>query len=49
MFGLGIGELLLISAGAFLLVGPKKLPELGSALGKSITNFKGSMKELDKE
>ncbi|AUC59831.1 sec-independent protein translocase protein TatA [Cyanobacterium sp. HL-69] len=40
MFGLGIPELVVILVVAILIFGPKKLPELGNALGKSLRGFK---------
>ncbi len=33
-------EMLLVLAGVIILVGGKKLPELGSGLGKGISEFK---------
>ena len=39
MFGLS-GEHLLILAGILLIFGPRKLPELGSSVGKALKNFK---------
>jgi TatA/E family protein of Tat protein translocase len=39
MFGLGAGEILLIGVIALLFIGPKKLPELARAFGKSIREF----------
>lgn len=39
MFGLS-GEHLLILAGILLIFGPRKLPELGSSIGKALRNFK---------
>jgi len=39
MFGLS-GEHLLILAGILLIFGPRKLPELGSSIGKAMRNFK---------
>ena len=45
MFGFGMGEGLIILAVVVLLFGGKKLPQLGSALGKSIKNFKSGLKE----
>ncbi len=39
MFGLS-GEHLLILAGVLLIFGPRKLPELGSSIGKALRNFK---------
>jgi len=40
MFGLGITELLVILVIVVVIFGPGKLPQLGQALGSSITNFK---------
>jgi sec-independent protein translocase protein TatA len=39
-------ELIIILAIALLIFGPKKLPEMGSAIGKSIKEFKKGMSEL---
>ena len=45
MFGLGIPEVAIIGLVAVLVFGPKKIPEIGSALGKTIKGFK---EEMDK-
>ncbi len=45
MFGLGMGELLLILLIILILFGAGKLPEIGHSLGKSIRNFKQAAKE----
>lgn len=47
MFGLGAGELLIITVVIVLLFGAKKLPGLGEAFGKSITGFKKGLREGD--
>ena len=39
-------ELIVIVVVALLIFGPKKLPEMGSAIGKSIKEFKKGMNEL---
>ena len=39
------GEWLIILAVAVLLFGAKKLPDLASSMGKSVTNFKKGLKE----
>jgi sec-independent protein translocase protein TatA len=44
MFGLGLGELLIILFVVLMLFGGKRLPLLGSALGRSIQNFKNGLK-----
>ncbi len=43
MFGLGIPEVAVIALVAVLIFGPKKIPEIGSALGKTIKGFKEEM------
>ena len=44
MFGLS-GEHLLILAGILLIFGPRKLPELGSSVGKALRNFKEGLNQ----
>ncbi len=46
MFGLGIGKILLVLLVIVLLFGGRKLPELGSGIGKAIKNFKKETKDL---
>lgn len=43
---LGFGEIMLIVFVALLLFGPKKLPELGKAAGKTLREFKNATKGL---
>jgi sec-independent protein translocase protein TatA len=40
---------IIIIAVVLLVFGPKKLPELGNSLGKSITGFKRGLKEVGPE
>lgn len=45
MFGLGMWELLIILFIILVIFGAGKLPEIGSGLGRGITNFRQATKE----
>lgn len=47
MFGLGWPEIVIIGVVAVLVFGPKRIPELGGALGKTLRNFKGELEHAD--
>jgi len=47
MFGsIGMPELIIIFAVALIIFGPRKLPELGKSLGRSLSEFKRASNEL---
>ncbi len=45
--GIGFPELMIILVIIMIIFGAGKLPEIGSAFGNSIKNFKKSMKEAE--
>lgn len=47
MFGFGMPELIVILVIVIVIFGAGRLPEIGSALGKSIKNFKKSSEGKD--
>lgn len=47
MFGLGATELLIIFGIVVILFGARRLPELGSGIGKAIKNFKAGVSGKD--
>ena len=49
MMGIGFPELMIILVIIMIIFGAGKLPEIGSAFGRSIKNFKSSMKEAESE
>lgn len=49
MFGIGMPEAILILILALIIIGPKKLPDIGKALGKGIREFNKSVAELKEE
>ena len=49
MMGIGFPELMIILVIIMIIFGAGKLPEIGSAFGRSIKNFKTSMKEAEEE
>ncbi|MDX2231435.1 MAG: twin-arginine translocase TatA/TatE family subunit [Leptolyngbyaceae cyanobacterium bins.349] len=49
MFGLGWPEIIIIGVVAILIFGPKKIPELGSALGKTLRGFKEEVSKTEED
>jgi len=48
-FGIGLPELAVIAALGLLVFGPKRLPELGKTLGKTLRGFQSASSEFEKE
>ncbi|MBI3801476.1 MAG: twin-arginine translocase TatA/TatE family subunit [Deltaproteobacteria bacterium] len=44
MFGFGMGELVVVLVIVLLLFGPRRLPDLGEALGKGLRDFQRGLK-----
>ena len=47
--GMGVPELLIILVVILLIFGPKNLPKLGSALGKTVKNLREGMSDDKKD
>ena len=47
MFGLGVQEILLILVVGLVVFGAKRMPEIGSGLGRAIRNFRQASSEPD--
>lgn len=49
IFGIGLPEMAVIMVLALLIFGPKKLPEIGRSLGKTIRSFQDASKDFEAE
>ncbi|MEI6442429.1 MAG: TatA/E family twin arginine-targeting protein translocase [Nostocales cyanobacterium ELA583] len=49
IFGIGLPEMGVIMVVALLIFGPKKLPEIGKSLGKTIRSFQEASNEFQSE
>ncbi|MTJ07566.1 MULTISPECIES: TatA/E family twin arginine-targeting protein translocase [unclassified Anabaena] len=49
IFGIGLPEMGVIMVVALLIFGPKKLPEIGRSLGKTIRSFQEASNEFQNE
>ncbi len=47
MFGIGTTELIIVLSIVIVLFGARRLPELGSGVGKAIRNFKSGLSGKD--
>jgi len=46
---IGPWEIIIVVVIALVVFGPRRLPELGSSLGKAITGFRKGLKESEEE
>lgn len=49
IFGIGLPEMALITIVALLVFGPKKLPEIGRSVAKTLRSFQDASKEFERE
>ena len=49
IFGIGIPEIAVIVVLALLIFGPKRLPQLGKTIGKTLKGLQTASKELENE
>ena len=49
VFGIGLPEMAVIAAVARLVFGPKRVPEFGRTLGKTLKGFQSASKEFERE
>ena len=49
IFGIGLPEMAVIAAIGLLVFGPKRLPELGKTLGKTLRGFQSASQEFEQE
>ena len=49
IFGIGLPEIAVIAAIGLLVFGPKRLPELGRTLGRTLKGFQSASSEFEKE
>ena len=49
IFGIGLPEMAVIAAIGLLVFGPKRLPELGKTLGRTLKGFQTASSEFEKE
>jgi len=49
VFNIGFPELILILLLALIIFGPRRLPEIGKAIGKGLNEFRKTSKEIIEE
>jgi len=49
IFGIGLPEMAVIAAIALIVFGPKRLPEMGKTLGRTLKGFQTASQEFEQE
>jgi sec-independent protein translocase protein TatA len=49
IFGIGLPEMAVIAAIALIVFGPKRLPEMGKTLGRTLKGFQTASREFEEE
>jgi sec-independent protein translocase protein TatA len=49
IFGIGLPEMAVIAAIGLLVFGPKRLPELGKTLGRTLKGFQSASRDFEQE
>tara|TARA_S200000501_G_scaffold330791_1_gene332364 strand:+ start:76 stop:267 length:192 start_codon:yes stop_codon:yes gene_type:complete len=49
IFGVGLPEVAIISLVALIIFGPKRLPQLGKSIGKTLKGFQSASKQFENE
>ena len=49
IFGIGLPEMVVIAAIGLLVFGPKRLPELGKTLGRTLRGFQRASQDFEQE
>jgi sec-independent protein translocase protein TatA len=49
IFGIGLPEMAVIAAIALIVFGPKRLPEMGKTLGRTLKGFQSASQEFEQE